>query len=87
MKELPVVETSDFTQADLKHFQDFLYRPFKNKKCYDEMCPVSNQQARFFVTIKTHKFKSLKEINLDQLKLRPIIDQTCTYIYTTHQKL
>ena len=43
--------------------------------------PVSNQPARFFVTAKTHKFKSLEEINVNhQLKLRPIIDQTGTYI-------
>ena len=45
------------------------------------MRPVSNQPVRFFVTAKTHKFKSLEEINVDQLKLRPIIDQTGTYIY------
>ena len=45
------------------------------------MCPVSNRPAWFFVTAKTHKFKSLEEINVDQLKLRPIIDQTGTYIY------
>ena len=45
------------------------------------MRPVSNQPARFFVTAKTHKFKSLEEINVDQLKLRPISDQTGTYIY------
>ena len=45
------------------------------------MRPVSNQPARFFVTAKTHKFKSLEEINVDQLKLRSISDQTGTYIY------
>ena len=45
------------------------------------MCPVSNPPARFFPTAKKHKFKSLEEINVDQLKLRPIIDQTGTYIY------
>ena len=45
------------------------------------MCPVSNRPARFFATAKKHKFKSLEEINVDQLKLRPIIDQTGTYIY------
>ena len=28
-----------------------------------------------------HKFKSLEEINVDQLQLRPITDQTRTYIY------
>ena len=45
------------------------------------MCPVSNRPARFFATAKKHKFKSLEEINVDQLKLPPIIDQTGTYIY------
>ena len=45
------------------------------------MRPVSNRQARFFVTAKTHKFKSLEEINVDQLKVRPISDQTGTYIH------
>ena len=45
------------------------------------MRPVSNQPARFFVTAKTHKFKSLEEINVDQHKLRPLIDQTSTFIY------
>ena len=43
---------------------------------YYEIRPVSNQPARFFVTTKTHKFNSLEEINVDQLKLCPIIDQT-----------
>ena len=68
------VETSDTTHTDLKRFQDFLYRHFKDKKCYDEMRPVSNQPVRSFATAKTHKFKSLEEINVDQLKLCPIID-------------
>ena len=81
------IETSDTTHTDLKRFQDFFYRHFKDKKCYDEMRIVSNQPAQFFATAKTHKFKSLEEINVDQLKLRPIIDQTGTYIYITHQKL
>ena len=44
------------------------------------MRPVSNQSARFFATAKTHKVKSLEELNVNQLKLHPIIDQTGTYI-------
>ena len=47
------------------------------------MHPVSNQPAPLFATAKTHKFKSLEEINVDQLKLHPIIDQTGTYLYNT----
>ena len=41
----------------------------------------SNQQGRFFATAKTHKLDSVNDITLDQLKLRPVIDQTGTYIY------
>ena len=44
------------------------------------MRPVSNQQVRFFAAAMTHKFKSLEEINVDQLNLRPIIYQKGTYI-------
>ena len=32
-------------------------------------------------TSKTNKFESISDITLEQLKLRPIIDQTGTYIY------
>ena len=31
------------------------------------MCPVSNKPARLFVTTKTHKFKSLEEINAEEI--------------------
>ena len=80
------VETHDTTNADLKHFQDSLYRHFKDIKCYNEMLPVSNKPAKFSVTAKPHKFNSIEETNVDKLKLRPIIDRTGTYIYVTHQK-
>ena len=43
--------------------------------------PRSNQPGRFFTTAKTHKFKFIKGISLESLKLCPIIDQTGTYIY------
>ena len=41
----------------------------------------SNQTGQFFATTKKHKFKSISDITLEQLKLRPIYDQTGTYIY------
>ena len=75
------VETVDSIHKDLKHFQDFLYRHFYKTKYYDSMRPVSNQTARFFATAKTHKFNTIEDINVKDLKLRPIIDQTGTYIY------
>ena len=45
------------------------------------MCPKSNQLGRFFATAITHKFDSITDITLDQLKFRPIVDETGTYIY------
>ena len=45
------------------------------------MRPVSNQPARFFATAKTHKFENHSFINLDDLKFRPIIDQSNTNSY------
>ena len=45
------------------------------------MRPRSNQPGRLFATTKTHKFESIGDITLEKLKLRPIIDQTVTYIY------
>ena len=45
------------------------------------MRPISNQSSCFFASAKTHKFDTIEEINVKDLKLRPIIDQTRTYIY------
>ena len=75
------VETVNNTHQDLKYFQNFLYRHFYKTKHYDKMCPISNQPVRFFATAKTHKFNKIEDINIQDLKLRPIIDQTGTYIY------
>ena len=47
------------------------------------MRPVFNQPGRFFATAKTHKFTSLNDITVENLKLRPIIDLTGTYTYNT----
>ena len=62
-------------------FQDFLYRHFYRTKYYDGMRPVSNQPARFLAPAKTHKFDTIEDINVKDLKLRPIIDQSGTFIY------
>ena len=42
------------------------------------MRPVSNKPARFFAATKTYKFNTIEEINVEHLKLCPIIDQTGT---------
>ena len=39
------------------------------------MRPVSNQPGRIYATAKTHKFNSLDDINVDNLKFRPTISQ------------
>ena len=72
---------NDKTPEDLEKFQHFLYRNFKNHPKYSDMRPVSNQLARFFAIAKTHKFDNHSLINLDDLKFRPIIDQSITYGY------
>ena len=69
------VPTTDSTLTDLKKFQDFLRRNFKDK----DMTPVSNQPGRSYATAKTHKFNSLDEITVENLKFRPIISQVGTY--------
>ena len=45
------------------------------------MLSFSHQPARIFATAKTHKFENINDITVDNLKLRPIIDQigTCYY--------
>ena len=80
------VETVNSTHKDLKHFQDFLYRRFYETKYYDGMRLISNKTTRFFATAKTHKSNTTENINVKDLKLRLIIDQTRTYIYMMHQR-
>ena len=70
------IETSDNTLCDLKKIEDFLYRHLYKHKDYEAIRPCSNQPGRFFAN-----FKPIEDISLERLKLRPIIDQTGTYIY------
>ena len=45
------------------------------------MRPTYNQPTRFFSSAKRHKFNKTEDINIQDLQLRPIIDQSgaCTY--------
>ena len=70
------VETTDNTLKELSQFQDFLYRNFHNYERYKDMQPDSNQPARLYGTTKTHKFETLEDITVANLKFRPIINQT-----------
>ena len=73
--------SDDQTFKELKRFQEFLYRNFREFEHYDKMRPDHNQPARLYGTAKTHKFSNIQDINLQDLKFRPIIDQTGTYTY------
>ena len=79
------METEDNTLRDLKHFQDFLYRNFKNNEHYNKMYPTSNQPAQLHGTAKTHKHGNIDEINVQSLNFRPIIAQTGTCTYNAAQ--
>ena len=79
------VETEDNTLRDLKHFQDFLYRNFKNNEHYNKMYPTSNQPAQLYGTAKTHKHENIDGINVQYLNFRPIIAQTGTCTYNAAQ--
>ena len=74
-------ECEDTTINDLKLFQDFLRQKIKSYEKYEKMRPVPNQPAKLFATVKTHKFKNIKDIHVEDLKFRPIIDQTGTVTY------
>ena len=49
------------------------------------MMPRSNRCAWFYASARTHKVDNINDINLDQLKFWPIMDQTGTYIYNAAQ--
>ena len=72
----------DTTLRHLKLFQDFLRRNFKDKyNKYEETRPASHEPGKLYATAKTHKFNSLDDITVDNLRFRPIISQigTCKY--------
>ena len=75
------VECEDTTLSDLKLFQDFLRRNSKNYEKYDKMRPLANQPVKLFATAKTHKVNNIQDINVEELKFKPIIDQTETFTY------
>ena len=51
------------------------------------MKPISNQPGKIYATAKTHKFDSLENITIQNLKFRPIIFQIGTYIYNAAKVL
>ena len=69
----------------LKYFKTSYTVIFKDFKDYEKMRPVSNHRARLYASAKIHKFDNINDVNLDQLKFRPIMDQTGTYTYNAAQ--
>ena len=48
-----------------------------------QMLPSSHQLAHFFAVAKIHKLENINDVTIDNLKLRPIIDQTRKSQYRT----
>ena len=44
------------------------------------MRPIYNQPSRSFATAKTQKYNKIEDINIQDLELRLIIDETSSYI-------
>ena len=80
-KKVYVIDENYNRLAELKSFQNFVYRNFKKHEKYKEIRPTSSQPARHFATAKTHKFTDIKQININDLKLRSVIDQTGTHLH------
>ena len=59
---------------NLKILRLLYNRNFENTEYYKDLWTCKNQLGRFFCTAKMHKFDSLSDITVDNLKLRPIID-------------
>ena len=79
------MEIEDNTLRDLKLFQDFPDRNFKNIELYCKMYPTSNQPFQLYRTTKTHKQENIDETNVQSVNFRPIIAQTGTCIYNAAQ--
>ena len=60
------IETNDKTLKELSQFQDFLYTNFHKYERY--MQPDSNQPARLYGTAKTHKFETVEDITLANMR-------------------
>ena len=74
-------KTTNNTHKDWHNFQSFLQYNFSKHKDYSKLRPVSNQPARLFATAKTHKFSEFNDITVDNIKLRPTVDQTNTHTH------
>ena len=83
IEQVKYEETEDNILKELESFQSFLYCHFKDAPYYEQILPSLHQAARCFTSSKPHKFDNLNDVNMINLKLRPIIDQTGTYYHKT----
>ena len=75
------LESTDNTLKELLQFHDFLYRNFRNYERYEDTKADSNQPACLYRTVKTHKFETLENITIANLKFQPIIFQDEAFTY------
>ena len=61
--------------------KQFLTRNFKGYDKLDHLLPTSNQPGKVYASAKIHKFSSVDNVNINDLKFRPIINQTGTMTY------
>ena len=73
--------TQDNTIKNPNNFKQLLKRNFKGYDKLDDMLPTSNQPARIYASAKTSKFPSVYNVNINDLKFQPIIDQTRMMTY------
>ena len=66
---------------NLKLFQSFLYRNFKNYEYCEKIYPVSDW------TTKAHKLEHTQDMTRVNVKFQPIIDQTGTYTYNAAEEI
>ena len=79
-KKLQIMMDEGITNGTYAPTTDFYVAFQRQTTHYKDMGPVSNQPARLYATAKTHKFNSLDEIIVENLKFRPIIFAS-GYIY------
>ena len=81
------VKCTDTTIKDLEHFQQFITHHFTEHTKYEKMLPDTNQPAELYGTARTHKFENYDDIKMDNLKVRPIMDQSGTMVYSASQMI
>ena len=59
-KVVYVIEENDNMLAELKSFQNFIYKNFQKHEKHKEMGATASQSARLFAAMKMHKFTDIR---------------------------